>query len=79
MTGLEYLFVALVMAVVSYAITLSMAPKPEKPVAGQLDVPTAEEGGCIPVCFGKNIIKQSNVIWYGVPSVEPIKTKGGKK
>lgn len=79
MTGFEYLIYAVVMLVLSYAITLSMQPKPERPVAGQLDVPTADEGGNIPVCFGENILKQSNVIWYGDPTVTPIKTKGGKK
>lgn len=76
---MAYFVVALVMLVVSYAITIAMTPKPEKPVAGQLDVPTAEAGGNVPVCFGENILKQSNVIWYGNPSATPIKSKGGKK
>lgn len=79
MTGIEYLVVALVMLVVSYAVAIIMQPKPKKPVAGQLDVPTAEQGGNVPVCFGENVIKQSNVIWYGDPGTMPIKTKGGKK
>lgn len=79
MTGLEFFIYAIVMLVVSYAITLSMMPKPEKPIAGQLDVPTAEIGGNIPVCFGENVMKQSNVIWYGDPGTSPIKAKGGKK
>lgn len=79
MTGWEYVIYAVVMLVASYAITLSMQQKPERPVAGQLDVPTAKEGGNIPVCFGRNIVKQSNVIWYGDPSTSEIKSKGGKK
>lgn len=76
---MQLFILALVMLVVSYAITLSMTPKPTKPVAGQLDIPTAEEGGNIPVCFGENIIKQSNVVWFGDAGVEPIKSSGGKK
>lgn len=68
-----------VMMVVSYAISQSMQPKPQKPVAGQLDVPTAEEGGSIPVCFGTNVCKQSNIIWYGDAGTKAIKSKGGKK
>ncbi len=70
---------AIVMLVISYAITMSMQPKPQKPVAGQLEIPSAEQGSNVPVCFGENIVKQSNVIWYGDASVQPIKTKGGKK
>lgn len=79
MTGIEYLVYAVVMLVVGYAITIAMQKAPEKPVAGQLDVPTAEQGGNVPVCFGENIVKQSNVVWYGDPSVTEIKSKGGKK
>lgn len=71
--------IAVVMLIVSYAITLSMQPKPQKPIAGTLDVPTAKAGDCIPVVFGTVVIKQANVIDYGDASVKPIKTKGGKK
>jgi len=76
--GWEYLFYAVVMSVVSYAIQIAMAPKPDKPKAGQLDVPTADSGGPIPVVFGTNIIKQSNVVWFGDASTTAIKKKGGK-
>ena len=79
MTGLELFAFALIMMAVSYAITASMAPKAQKPVAGQLDIPTAAQGGSVPVCFGENVVTESNVIWYGGASVTAIKTKGGKK
>lgn len=79
MTGLELFAFAIIMMIVSYAITASMTPKPEKPLAGQLDIPTATQGGSVPVCFGENVVKQSNVIWYGNASSIAIKTKGGKK
>lgn len=70
---------AVVSLVASYALTSSTASKAQKPVAGQLDIPTAEEGGSIPVCFGTNRMTQSNVTWYGDPSTKKIKSKGGKK
>lgn len=74
--NLLYSFVAMI---VSSALTSLLAPKPEAPVAGQLDVPTAREGDSVMVMFGTNIIKQSNVIWYGHPFTKDIKSKGGKK
>lgn len=71
--------VAFAMMVVSALITASMMPKPKAPEAGKLDVPIANEGDSIPVCFGTNIIKRSNVVWYGDARTEAIKTKSGKK
>lgn len=79
MTGFELFIYSLVMSVISAAIASLLAPKPEKPVAGQLEVPTAEEGGNIPVCFGTNLVKQSNVIWYGDAKVDPIYSDEAKK
>lgn len=73
------LAIAVVMLIVSYAITLSMQPKPQKPIAGTLDVPTAKAGDSIQVVFGTVLIKQSNVVDYGDAKVTPIKTGGGKK
>ena len=61
MTGLELFAFAIIMMIVSYAITASMTPKPEKPLAGQLDIPTATQGGSVPVCFGENVVKQSKL------------------
>jgi len=77
--GYELFIYAIVMIIISYGMMMIMAPKPEKPVAGQLDIPTAEQGGNVPVCFGENVMKQSNVIWYGNASTIPIKSGGGKK
>lgn len=70
---------AIVMMIISYAISASMAPKPQNAVAGNLDVPTAKEGDSIPVIFGTVMVKTSNVIWYGDPGTEDIKSSGGKK
>lgn len=70
---------ALVMMVISYAIQVATAPKPQVPTAGELEVPTPAAGATVPVLFGTNIVKSSNIIWYGDASVTPIKTKGGKK
>ncbi len=76
--GWEYLLYAVVMSALSYAIQAATAPKPEAPKAGQLDIPTAEVGRPVPVPFGTNIIKQSNVVWFGDASTTPIKKKAGK-
>lgn len=75
------LLYAFVMLVVSYALQSLITPKirQENPEAGKLEVPTAEEGGSIPVCFGTNLIKDSNVIWYGDSKTTPIYTEGGGK
>lgn len=73
------LAIAVVMLIVSYAITMSMQPKPQKPIAGSLDVPTAQAGKSIPVVFGTVLIKDANVVYYGDARTVPIVTKGGKK
>lgn len=78
------LLVSLVMMVISSALQAAAAPKAQaqEPEAGKLDVPTAEEGGAIPVVFGTCIIKTSNVVWYGDAKTTPIKQSagsGGKK
>lgn len=78
MDPMTYFIVVVATMVISYGVAMMNQPKPPKVLAGQLDVPTAEEGGEIGVCFGENIIKQSNVVWYGDPSTTKIKTKSGK-
>lgn len=79
MTGWDYLIYAVISAVISYGISALTAPKAKGAEAGQLDVATAEEGETIPVCFGENIIKQPNVVWYGDASTVAIHSSGGKK
>lgn len=72
----------IVFMLVSYALAVHMAPKPEKPKPAALadfEIPTAEEGRPIPVVFGTVRINGPNVIWYGDLRTVPIKTKGGKK
>jgi hypothetical protein len=70
---------AIAYMIVSYAISASMQPKPERPKEGKLEVPIADEGSPVPVVFGTVIIKKSNVLWYGDPSTTPIYSTGGKK
>lgn len=85
MTGWEWLAVQLVLMIVSTAISMSMAPgAPTNPnaEAGKLETPTAEEGSSISVGFGTNVIKRSNVVWYGDSMVTDIVVSsgsGGKK
>lgn len=71
---------ALVMMVISsalQAIGRQQPEQPKQPEAGKLDVPTAEEGGSIPVIFGTVIVKKPNVVWYGDADTTPIKQSGG--
>lgn len=70
---------ALVMMVVSAAISLAMQEKPKAPTAGTLDIPTAEAGGNIAVVFGTVRLKQTNVVWFGNQEQVAIRQKGGKK
>ena len=68
--------------IVSLVVSYSMAPMPQAaPPAGfnELKVPTAEEGGEIPVLFGTRDLLAPNVVWYGDFSSTAIRKKGGKK
>lgn len=73
------LFYAIAVAIISYAIQSANAPKPKTPTAGNLDVPEPQPGKFLPVTFGTNIIKGSNVIYFGGTKAKAIKSKGGKK
>lgn len=81
MAGWDYLIYAVISAVISYGISALTAntQKPKGAEAGQLDIATADEGATIPVCFGENIIKQSNIVWYGDSSTVAIKVSSGGK
>lgn len=78
---IDDLIIALVMMVVSYAISYAMRPRPERndAVVGDMDIPTAESGKTIPVVFGTMLIKDSNVIDYFDPKTVAIKSGGGGK
>ena len=73
------LAIAVGMLILSYAMTMSMMPRAQKPIAGDLDVPTAELGGKVPVIFGTELIRDANIIDYGFARTVPIRSKGGKK
>lgn len=72
-----YIAVFIVALVVAYATM----PKPDTNQAqlGEVESPTADEGGSIPVLFGTRVFKQQNVVWYGDVKSVAIKKKGGKK
>lgn len=78
---IDDLIYAIVMMVISFAISYAMQPRPERndAVVGSMDVPTAEAGKTIPVVFGTMLIKDSNVIDYFDPKTYPITTSGGGK
>lgn len=74
------LAVSFLMMVISSALQSMGRQQPELPKgpeAGKLDIPSAEEGGSIPVIFGTVIVKKSNVVWYGDADTTPIKQSSG--
>lgn len=71
----------IVLLIVSYALSVALAPKPPTPDPAALEdfeVPTAEEGRPIPVVFGTVFVSSPNVVWYGDLGVTPITTSTGK-
>lgn len=78
MPALYYLVVLIVVAIVARA-TMPKPPELEPPELGDIEAPTAEEGGAIPVAFGTVWVKSPNVTWYGALTVSPIRSSGGKK
>lgn len=72
---------ALVMMVISYAISFAMMPKSTMSDAtvGAMDVPTAEAGKTVPVIFGTILVKDSNVIDYFDAKTVAIESGGGGK
>ena len=76
--GWEYLIIFIISLVVCYAMTPKVAqPKPAS--LSDMNVPTAEPGGCVPVIFGTRLISSANVVWYGDFKYSPIKSEGGGK
>lgn len=75
MTGLELFAYMVVMSLLSYALTMGMTPKVQKPTAGSLDIPTITIGKKIPVIFGTNVIKDVSIVWYGDARVQEIKMR----
>lgn len=72
-----YLVVAVIVAIVAYAMT-PKPPDPIPPMLKDINAPTAEEGRPIPVVFGTWVVKSPNIVWYGDLGYKPVKSKGGK-
>lgn len=77
--GWDYVIYAVISIIISFAISYLTKPKPQTPTAGGLDVPTPDPGALVGVVFGTNLIKNSNIIWYGDAATQPVRSKGGKK
>jgi hypothetical protein len=77
--GWDYAIYAIISIIISYAFSVLNKPKRQTPTAGTLDVPTPDPGALVGVVFGTNIIKNSNIIWYGDASTRDIKSDAGKK
>ncbi|MEY9717850.1 hypothetical protein ABIA22_000340 [Sinorhizobium fredii] len=62
------MFWNIVIGLLSFALQMVLAPKPQNAKPASLDdfeAPTAEEGREIPVLFGTKDIRGPNVVWYG--------------
>jgi hypothetical protein len=62
------MFWNIIIGILSYALQLALAPKPQNAKAKSLEdfqAPTAQEGREIPVVFGTCDIADPNVTWYG--------------
>ena len=71
------LAILVVAAILSYALT----PKPQTTppdTLSDVSVPTIEIGKPVSVAFGDVWIDDSNVLWYGDLSSQPIHASGGK-
>lgn len=76
-----FAIIAVVLAVVSTALSIALQPRQIPPPAagiGDLQAPIAEEGRPIPVVFGTVLLRAPNVVWYGDLTTEPVKFSGGK-
>lgn len=74
---MEYILVL----IISYAVSVALAPKPPVPEPASLEdieAPTAEEGRPIPVVFGTVTVSSPNVVWYGDLGTSPIVSSTGK-
>jgi hypothetical protein len=74
----EFIVQLLISVLLSYAIGAILRKKLKEPEVGQLDIVNPDASSPVPVCFGTNIIKSSNVIWYGNPKTTKVKTSSGK-
>ena len=68
--------------VAALVVAFNAMPKPQtRPPAafGDIQVPTAEVGRCIPVLFGTMDMESPNVTWYGDFEARAVRRRGGKK
>jgi hypothetical protein len=75
----SYLFNILISAAISYAIGLLLKKSPKSASVGKMDITNPDAKSPVPVCFGTNIIKGANVIWYGNPKTTSVKTGSSGK
>jgi hypothetical protein len=78
MAIVTFIIQLVISAAISYVIGLLLRKKQKAPEVGQMDIVNPDASSPVPVCFGTNIIKGSNVIWYGNPQTTKIKTDSGK-
>lgn len=72
-----YFIVAAIATIAAYALTPSVASQPPSTLEDS-NVPTATEGGAVPVVFGTYVVKSANIVWYGDLGYKAVKADGGK-
>lgn len=71
--------VILAISLIATAVALQVRPPEQKPASFEdINLPTADEGRPIPVVYGTYLVQAPNVVWWGNPSTEPVRTKSGK-
>jgi len=77
-------WIAIGIAVFGLVASYYLQPTPQLPdnalAAESVDVPTADAGRKIPVIFGRVMVKDSNVVWWGdLRTTEIIRGEEAKK
>lgn len=77
-------WVAIGISIFSMVASYYLQPSPQVPdnalAAEAVDVPTADAGRKIPVVFGRVMVKDSNVVWWGdLFTTEIIRGEDSKK
>ncbi len=70
MTFLVQLVVAIVLAVISYALMPKTKAQSQSQTAKEMESPVVTAGSPVAVPFGEVLIKSPNILWYGDKAME---------
>lgn len=69
------LVVAIVLAVISYALMPKTKSQSQSNTSTEMENPVVTAGSPIAVPFGEVLIKSPNILWYGDKSMETFQVK----